>query len=337
MKKLLVFLGVVLTAIGSAGWAQEVDSTATLQKSSWGDAQENEVTDLIPEISLDMRGGYEQNFTEGTGRFFGDGLYLDINGTIGRGFSYSVNHRIASSYYEDNAGFNGTNWLTLTYEIGDFAFTAGKDGLLVGSFEYDAYDLDTYYNMNSSFYNEFDCWQWGVSAAWYPAENHELLFQFANSPFAYGEPGMFAYTLGWRGAWDWYESYWTANLWEYGNGGFVKSVNLGNRFYAGNFTIDLDLMGRFAYNLPEPFNSWNATLSPAYTISDWGRVFVKAGIESVGSPFGGAGFEYFPLKENKDIRIHAAWSYNDWMYGHMVDIGLTWKMNLTGIFTRLIR
>ena len=145
--------------IGSAVRAQEVDSTAPLQKSSWGDAKTADMTEYIPDISLDMRGGYRQDFAESAGRFYGDGLYLDINGKISPHFSYSLNQRLASSYYEDNSGFAGTNWLTLTYEVGSFAFTAGKDALLVGSFEYDAYDLDTYYNMNSSFYNEFDCWQ----------------------------------------------------------------------------------------------------------------------------------------------------------------------------------
>ena len=157
MKKFLVFLGIVLSTICSAVRAQEVD--------------------YIPDISLDMRGGYEQDFSGGAGRFFGDGLYLNVDGIISSSLSYSFNHRLASSYYEDNSGFNGTNWLTLTYETGDFAFTAGKDGLLFGSFEYDAYDLDSYYDMNSAFYNEFDCWQWGVSAAWYPAEDHEFLLQ----------------------------------------------------------------------------------------------------------------------------------------------------------------
>ena len=308
MRRLFVFLGVVLMTIGSAVRAQG--------------------TEFIPDISLDMRGGYKQDFAERAGRFYGDGLYLNIDGKISQHFSYSLNQRLASSYYEDNSGFNGTNWLTLTYEVSDFAFTFGKDALLMGSFEYDAYDLDTYYDMNSMFYNTFDCWQWGVSAAWYPAEDHELIFQFANSPFAYGEPNRFAFALGWRGAWSWYESYWTANLWQYDKGRFMKAVNLGNRFHAGSFSVDLDIMGRFG-EMDDPFCGWTASLSPSYGISDWGRAFVKAGIEGNAYFFGGAGFEYFPLKENKEIRIHAAWSCSDWGV-NILDIGLTWKFDITG-------
>jgi hypothetical protein len=204
----------------------------------------------------------------------------------------------------------------------------------MGSFEYDTYDLDAYYDMNSTFYNAFDCWQWGVSGAWYPAEDHEVLLQFSNSPFSYGEPNLFAYALGWRGAWDCYESYWTANLWQYDSGRYIKALNFGNRFYLGDFTIDLDLMGRFG-EYEETFTGYTATLSPSYAISDWGRVFVKAGVETGDNIFGGAGFEYFPLKEYKDIRFHAAWAYNDYMYGHTLNIGVTWKMNFTKAAKRL--
>lgn len=339
MKKLLVFLGVVLMTIGSAVRAQEAYSTVPLQKSSWGDADNSELTDYIPDVSLDMRGGYYQDFGGGTGQFYGDGLYLDINGNISPHFSYSLNQRLASSYYEDNAGFNGTNWLTLTYENDYFSFTFGKDAVFVGSFEYDAYDLDTYYEMNSGFYNSFDCWQWGVSAAWYPADDHEVLIQVSNSPYSFGETGLFGYALGWRGAWDIYESYWTANLWQFSESEYVKSVNLGNRFTFGSFSVDLDLMGRFG-DIEEPLSGLTGTLAPSYEISDCGRVFAKIGLETSDYMFYGAGFEYFPLKETKDVRLHAAWSSNS--FGdNFINIGLTWKFDITSaakhLFGRLAR
>ena len=338
MKKLFVFLGIALWAIGSAASAQEVGSTAPMQKSSWGDAETSETADYIPDVSLDMRGGMNYGNIDRTATFMGDGLYLDINGYISPHFSYSLNQRLASTYYEDNSGFNGTNWLTLTYEVGDFAITAGKDALLMGSFEYDAYDLDAYYDMNSCFYNEFDCWQWGVSGAWYPAEDQEILLQFANSPFSYGEPNLFSLAAGWRGAWDCYESYWTANLWQYDSKGFVKALNLGNRFYLGNFTIDLDLMGRFN----EAYGGYDVILAPSYNFGEWGRIFAKAGIEPSGFSddmymFFGGGFEYFPLKENKDIRLHAVYTYNEYTIGQMFSLGLTWKMNLTKGIKRLMK
>ncbi len=340
MKKLFVFLGIVFMAIGSAASAQEVESTVPMQKSSWGDAKTSEFADYIPEISLDMRGGYRSGTGYGSGRFTGDDLNLDINGYISPNFSYSFNHRIASSYYGEASGFDATNWLTLTYEVGDFAFTAGKDALLMGSFEYDAYDLDAYYEMNSAFYNMFDCWQWGVSAAWYPSETHEFILQAANSPFSYGAPDMFSYAAAWRSYLDWYESYWSVNLWQYGPGEFVKSINLGNRFCLGNFTVDLDFMTR-ATEFKGLFNNdITVSLAPAYEFGDWGRLFAKVGYDKMDENLGfeeydgenifyGGGFEYFPLKENKDIRLHAAYTHNDYTIGDLFSIGLTWKMNLT--------
>jgi hypothetical protein len=204
----------------------------------------------------------------------------------------------------------------------------------MGSFEYDAYDLDAYYDMNSCFYNEFDCWQWGVSGAWYPAEDQEILLQFANSPFSYGEPNLFSLAAGWRGAWDWYESYWTANLWQFSEKDFVKALHLGNRFTFGNFSVDLDLMGRFG-ELESPFTGISAAFSPSYDISDWGRIFAKGVYEPENMIFG-AGLEVFPLKENRDIRLHAVWAHNEYMYGHTLNIGLTWKMNMTGGLKRLL-
>ena len=338
MRRIFVFLGVVFMTIGSAVRAQEVDSMAPLQKSSWGDAKKSEVIDYIPDVSLDMRGGFSQDFTNGTGRIFGDGLYLNIDGYISPNFSYSFNHRLASTYYEDNTGFNGTNWLTLTYEVGSFSFTAGKDALFVGSFEYDAYDLDSYSNMNSVFYNMFDCWQWGASAAWFPDDSNSILIQAAESPFRLEDRTLMAYAAGWRAEYDFYESYWTANMWEYERGKFVKALNLSNRFHIGNFSCDLEYMTR-ASDLKNFFiNDFTAIIAPSYEIGDMVRLFAKCGFERVREEnmfedygmgiFYGAGAEFFPLKDDKDVRLHATWS-SSMSFGDILNVGLTWKMDLT--------
>lgn len=336
MKKLFVFLGIALWAVGSAASAQEVASTVPMQKSSWGDAETSEDASYIPDISLDMRGSYRMDPDYRYGRFSGDDLYIDINGYINPQFSYSFNYTVANPYYGEFSGFDAVNWLTLTYEVGDFAFTAGKDALLMGSFEYDTNNIDSYYEMNSAFYNEFDCWKFGVSAAWYPAEDQELILQIADSPFPEDGESRFSYALGWRGAWDWYESYWTANLWQYGPEEFVKAINLGNRFCFGDLTVNLDFMTRFG-DIDYSYGT-TATLAPSYLLGDWGRVFAKAGWDMMeeDNVFYGAGFEYFPLKENKDIRFHAVYTHNDYTVGDLFSIGLTWKMNITGGLKRLL-
>lgn len=349
MKKLSVFLGVAFWAIGSVVSAQEANSTATIQKSSWGDAKACDVSEYIPDIRLDTRFGYSHDFTESAGRFGGNGLFLDINGKISPHFSYSLNHRIANFEGEDGLGFENTNWLTLTYENDYIYVTAGKEDIKVGSFEYNAYDLDCYWEMNSQLWNNISPWQWGVSAGWYPSEGHTLIAQFCNSPFSNTEIfNLFAYALAWRGEWDCYEPYWSANFWEFERGRYVKALNLGNRFYVGDFTLDLDYSTR-CIDIRNAFaKDFTLNFSPSYEW-DWGRAFAKFGWERVSDttyicPFEeweeerftgnnflyGAGAEFFPIKSSKDVRLHAIWASNSHITkGHYINVGLTWNLNLT--------
>ena len=345
MKRFFVFLGVVLTTIGSAVRAQEVDSMAPLQKSSWGDAKE--IVDYIPDIVLESRFGYNQNFTGKTGRFGGDGLFLDVNGKINSHFSYSLHHRIACFEGTDGLGFDNTDWLYLTYETDKFSITAGKNAIFIGNFEYDAADMDSYWQLNSLFWNIIDPWQWGVSAAWYPADDQSISFQVCNSPFASWEiSNLFAYALEWRGSWDFYESCWTTNLWQYDASGYVGSINLGNRFYLGNFTVDLEYMTR-GLSLKGLFTD-DITIHalPSYEW-EWGRAFAKLGWERINEDtmgydftgsniYYGAGLELFPIKNSKDIRIHAAWgSNNNYSGEHILQVGLKCNLSLTEAGKRL--
>ena len=326
MKRLFTFLLVVLTIGNTAINAQDA---------------ENNCVDYIPEISLDTRFGYSHDFAEGAGRFGGNGLLLNIDGKISPNFSYSLNHCLATYEGGDALGFGNTNWLTLTYENDYFYITAGKEDIKVGSFEYDTYDLDSYGEMNSLFWNNISPWQWGLSAGWYPADGQTLILQCTNSPFStYEQFNLFAYALAWRGEWDHYESYWSTNLWQYETGGYLKSLNLGNRFYAGDFRFDLEYSTR-TRGWRDAFKSdFTLMFSPSYEW-DWGRAFAKVGLDKVtedylghefigSNVFYGAGAEFFPLKDNKDIRLHAIWASNTHLTeSHYINVGLTWKLDLT--------
>ena len=115
MKRLLTFLGTIFIMAGSTVWAQEVNSSATLSGSSSGEdvTVEND-EDWVPEISLDARFGYEHQSSGKSGGFGGDGLILNIDGKIGKHFSYSLNHKLSASIGEDSSVFDATNWLTLS-------------------------------------------------------------------------------------------------------------------------------------------------------------------------------------------------------------------------------
>ena len=205
--------------------------------------------------------------------------------------------------------------------------------------------------MNSQFWNNVSPWQWGLLVGAYPADDHTLMFQCTNSPFSNLETfNLFAYSLAWQGEWDIYNSYWSVNMWEYDKGKFVKALNLGNRFYAGDFTFDLDYSTRCTSLSTAFCDDFTLTFMPSYEC-DRVRAFAKVGFEKLSectyiSPidytddtivsgnnlFCGAGVEFFPLKSNKDLRIHAMWAANSLLENerlHYLNIGLTWKLNLT--------
>lgn len=331
MKRLFTFLVGILTVGTTSLMAQEEPETKV---------------DYIPDISLDARFEYSHDIKENAGRFDGNGLNLSIDGQICPNLSYSLNHSIAKFDGANGLGFGNTNWLTLTYENDFLYVTAGKEDVKVGSFEYDTYDLDSYWEMNSQFWNNISPWQWGLSAGWYPAEGQTLLLQFTNSPLAEKLFNQFAYALGWRGEWEHYESYWTVNMWEFEKGRYVKALNLGNRFYFGDFRFDLEYATR-AVEMKKAFTSdFTLQFSPSYEWK-WGRAFAKVGWERIAEDnfgyeftgdniFYGAGAEFYPFKNYRDIRLHAIWASNtELTASHYINVGLTWKMNLTSLGKKL--
>jgi hypothetical protein len=369
MKKLFCFLVVAFIAAGSAAYAQEVDSTAIVRTlTSDEDVTNEQIGDRVPSISLDTRFGYEHIISERSGGFGGDGLFLNVDGKISKHFSYSLCHRLFESIGEDVSVFDATDWVTLAFDVKGFSFSAGKDYIMLGSWEYDTYDLDSYFDMNTMFYNSFEGRQWGVTASWTnKSESSTFMIQATNSPFSESpkESNLYAYGVGWQGAWDWYESYWTVNMWEYAPGAFVKNIALGNMFYIGDVSIMADFMMR-GTKFKSITDDMSFTIMPAYEFCDRFRLFGKFGWERLrtnmfgdelfdGTPFDasgavmpdflisgddylfyGAGLEYYPLKDNKDIRLHAAWASNNYTKRHGINIGLTWKFDVTKAISSLV-
>ena len=149
---------------------------------------------------------------------------------------------------------------------------------------------------------------------------------------------LFSYAAGWRCESEYFESYWTANMWEYDRGRYLKGLNFGNRINIGFFSCDLEYMTRAA-DLNYMFaNDFTAIISPSFDICGWVRLFGKCGYERVREEvmfedfdtnlFYGAGAEFFPLRENKNVRLHAAWTSNGF-FGDILNVGLTWKLDIT--------
>lgn len=385
MKRLFIFLGAMFIIAGSAACAQEVLSNVPQQTAlsnvATTTATSNVTTeddvDFVPTISLDSRYSYERISPGKTGGFGGDGFYLNMDGSISKNLSYSLSQRLFSTSGEDYSVFDYTDWLTLTYTLGQFSFTAGKDVVKVGSFELDAYDIDAYFDMNSLFYNSFCSYQWGASATWTGKnDDRSVSFQITNSPFAYApkQDNMYAYNLAVTRSTDNYELYATANLFEYEQGEYVKCLALGNIFNIGDLSVNLDVIARAADWEDCLDNDLTITLAPSYNFGESVRLFGKFGWESCAAGlkydfwgeylaeeekaaandeneavlpayllsdkdyiFYGAGVEYFPLKENKSVRLHAIWASNNYTNRHCANIGLTWKFDLVNAIKNIAR
>jgi hypothetical protein len=375
MKRLFTFLGTMVFVVGSA-IAQEVNSSVPLSEPSFGeDGNAQQVVDYTPLISIDSRFGYDRVVSGGPAGFGGDGLYLNIDGKISKNLSYSLCQRFFSSQGDDDSAFDNTDWLTLSYEVGSFSFTAGKDVVMVGSFEYDAYDIDSYFDMNSMFYNTFGCYQWGVKAAWTPSEERSIALQVTNSPFSFypREDNLYAYNLAWSDGWDCYSSLWSVNMFEYEHGKFVKCIALGNMFYIGNLSLGLDCIALDANLKDRVDDQLTINFMPSYEFGNKFRLFGKLGWERVGEDlpydftgeylsaedmalaneeniytlpaflvagqdywFYGAGLEYFPIKDNDSVRLHAVWASNNFTNRHSINIGLTWKFDVVGAIKHVV-
>lgn len=373
MKKLFTFSGAMLIMAGFSVQAQNSVCDVSAREFSSGE----DVVNYVPSISLDSRFGYGYQFSGKSAGFGGDGLFLNVDGRISKHFTYSLCQRMFASNGDDDSVFGSTDWLTLGYEVGNFSFSAGKDALAVGSFEYDAYDLDSYFDMSSMFYNNIECWQWGLTAMWTnDSETSSFAFQAANSPFAFSpsSDNLYAYSLAWYGAWERYESIWSLNMFEYDGGRFVKCLALGNMFHFGDFSLGVDYMMR-ADRLKDIFNrDLTLTVAPAWEFGDRFRLFGRFGFEKSADDlpydftgeyltaeeryaandgcetllpafvtadknyiFYGMGLEFFPLKTNKSIRLHAAWASNNYTGRHAINVGLTWKFDVVNAVRSIMR
>ena len=353
MKRLLVLLVAMLGYFCT--YSQEVK-------------EESRIPDFIVTPRFDVnpyapiKGGY-------SGFEFGNSsLYTFLDGSVGN-FSYSMsNHWFAGDWESTKGLYQNTfrsneydfiDWLTLSYTAGQFTFNMGKDVLAVGSAEYDYNDVDIHYPLASTFWHKNTAYQWGASVDFTTKEeNTTLRLQFASSPF--GErpfaSKLFAYSLHWTGEYGCFTPFWSVNFFEYERGKFVNLIALGNAFYLGDFTIEVDYMNR-ATSIKNFFNQeFTVNAQLIYNYADKVEVFAKGGYENYNNSdifkseyeseydiwyiptdntlcprywYAGGGVHYFPLRESRDLRLHAVAAYNSFANSVSITIGATYYFNLT--------
>lgn len=282
--------------------------------------------------------------------FNGKNLNLMLDGQINSKLEYHLRQRLNRAIGGEEGLLNATDWAYLKYHINDnFSIAAGKQVVAIGTFEYDYAPIDCYFL--SDFCNNIPCYELGVTFGYTDnSGNHSLQFQVTNSPFVTGTwDNMYAYNLMWSGNMDWFKTLYSINMVEYRKGEFINYIALGNQFTFDNLVLELDYVNRYHANQDGFFDDFSLIGNLKYGISDKWNVFVKGGYDQNNAQpaytpaplrwdvcvvpgteyaFYGAGFEFFPLKERKDVRLHGYfYSSNNEPTQVFFNAGLTWRIN----------
>lgn len=171
-----------------------------------------------------------------------DGRYLNIllEGEISDKFSYNYRQRmILDSKFDYQSFFNATDWMYLSYKINkNFSFSAGKQIVAIGGFEYDAAPIDLYFWSN--FWNNVICYQIGGTVSYKTTdEKHTIGLQVTNSPFATQTlQSIYSYNLIWYGNFNGFNSIYSLNRIEVEKDNFINYITLGNKFSINNLSIE---------------------------------------------------------------------------------------------------
>ncbi len=294
-------------------------------------------------------------------------LYTLFEGGLGECFSYSVaNHWLSSDpapLYANTFRTDDVNWLdwaNITAYLGNFDMTAGKQSILLGSWEQDGYDYDACLNLGSSFWNNLQTYTWGLALGYTtPSENTYLSLQMNTSPFGeYNNSGLFSYAFYLNGEYGCYRPIWSLNVMEYeeetySHKGCIYVIALGNGLSFDALDIAFDWVAR-SYSLNNIFREeMSMVASATYTFNDGFDLMLKGGWEfnqsgedvfgyedepgfvpaslaSMGRDYFFAGMQvnYYPLEDSEKLRIHGAVAANNYANSLSFTIGATYFLDL---------
>ena len=340
MKKILVVCAAMLMLPCLPLRAQEAEDTGT-----------GVCLSVIPRLDI------TPEFNDGSGEFtFGNSsLYTLFEGNITENLSFSVMNHWASLWGTDPFGqetkdlYNNTfwhsdtnNWLDwayLTYETGDWSFTLGKDCLLVGGIEFDDYDFEVHPATATTLWNVLPAYQWGGKIG-YALGEQTLLLQVTASP--YGErpfsSGLYSFGLGWNGSagnFEWINAF---TLMQTGIDGEKTQpvLSLGGRWTPSDaLEVRLDLsnrVGDYVFLLSKGFMAHpTVTWSFSEKFDLVGTCVFEANTrpdDAVYTWMPGAGLHWYPLGEDRNLRVHATAAYNSAFELTTLSLGVLYNLNL---------
>ena len=310
-------------------------------------------------VKFDARFDWQSSFTHNAdakpsyaSNFNGRYIMFMLDGNISPKFSYSLRYRMIHPSHENSwrGVFNATDWAQLTYRpTKNWEITAGKMLVFYGSYEFDKNPLDVY--MWSGWGGRVGCFQFGVLGKYITNDGrNNILFQINNSPFA--DPlslgAMYSYSVQWNGNFGVFNALYSDNLIEYQPGRFINYISLGNQFNFGPAMIELDYMNRYGARGTNFFGDFSFIGRVKYNVCDQLTIFAKGGLDynmneevvdllilpGERNVYYGAGLEFYPIKNSKNVRIHAFWQSGNNNLGidgqawnvHNVGIGFKWRL-----------
>ncbi len=355
-------------------------AVAALSLTSAAAQQGYEKSNEIFRLGVESRFDYLNDAIDGVQNYGTTGFNvryfnLRMDGQIAPKFTYSWRQRF-SRPNTDGSFVNNTDWLNLTYKATDnWSFSAGKQVVWIGGWEYDRAPIEIYYC--SEYWNNVNCFQLGASATYTTNKgNDSFTFQMCESPYDSLDINyniievdgkkvkdkklhdLYAYNLYYFGSHGFYKAIHSVNLVEYQKGKFDAYFVLGNQFKLGNTTLELDFMNRGTTAKEFMFKNFSIMAELSQMIANSVNIFAKVTYDKAGADaqplfvhpntdltrFGG-GIEYYPMG-NRDVRLHAAYVYNIGKNGNpggtafdkgsFFTFGLTWKIDvLQGLKTAL--
>ncbi len=305
-------------------------------------------------LGLVARIDYQREYLEGSALdsgsgFRGKNVSVLADGRLGEHFSYKYRQRLYREHGAESF-FNATDHLFLTYRLDDrWSFSAGKQTVQVGGYEYDLAPFDAYFL--SEYNSSFSCYRFAVNANYdFNGGKDRLTGQVCQSPAPGGENDLYAYNLMWTGNHGHVGTLWSANLLEYSPGIFMSYLALGTRFTFGDFSLFIDYMNRSLAEKVTFLRDFTVIGKLMYSFKDKLNVFAKVSydcndLEDEGDwcilpgtsvTRAGAGLEYFPLSDRK-LRLHATFCCNFGKNGNasgsvmpdrqIINLGVTWNMH----------
>ena len=315
-------------------------------------AQENNHVNLRMEARGDLQNEMiDGNPISASNGFRGKQFNLRLNGNINDSWSYVYRQRMGKPH-ADASYFDAVDHINLTYTTGAWSFTGGKQTVAVGGYEYDRAPIDFYFG--SEYWYSMACYQWGVNAKYNlgTESNDALMLQVVQSSFRTAlNADMLSYNLMWTGSYGWLDILHSVNMLEYMPGKFVNFIALGHQFNMGDFKLQLDWMNRADVENFH-FDDFSIMADLSWSASDKLNVYGKMSYDINDGNMAdycvlpgteltrvGAGFEYFPIEDSRDIRFHCGYSYAWGTNGNLtggtvfgeqsfLTLGVTWKMNI---------